>query len=63
MATTEETVRIADATYSRPFPDHERRLMVAVRYDDGEWFTTYAVSENVLNAWAEVDLFGRQLAS
>lgn len=59
--TTDSRVRIADATYSRPFPDHQLRPMVAVEYDDGERFVTYAVGADVLNAWAEVDTFGRQL--
>lgn len=64
MTTTEITeVRIADATYSRPFPDHQLRPMVAVSYDDGGRFVTYAVGSDVLNAWAEVDTFGRQLTA
>ena len=61
QTTGTETVRIADARYSRPFADNHLRPMVAVEYDDGERFVTYAVTEDVLNAWAEVDLFGRQL--
>jgi hypothetical protein len=56
-----ETVRLADARYSRPFPDHQLRPMVSVEYDDGDRFVTYAVGADVLNAWAEVDTFGRQL--
>jgi hypothetical protein len=59
--TSTETIRIDDATYSRPFPDHQLRPMVAVSYDDGERFVTYAIGEQVRNAWAEVDTFGRQL--
>lgn len=59
--TTTQTVRIADATYSRPFRDNQLRPMVAVTYDDGERFVTYAVGAAVRNAWAEVDTFGRQL--
>lgn len=58
---TTDTIRIGDAAYSRPFLDNHLRPMVAVEYDDGERFTTYAVGEAVLNAWAEVDIFGRQL--
>jgi hypothetical protein len=56
-----ETIRIADATYSRPFRDNHLRAMVAVEYDDGERFVTYAVGADVWSAWAEVDTFGRQL--
>jgi hypothetical protein len=50
-----ETVRISDATYSRPFRDHEGRPLVAVEYDDGERFVTYAVTPDVLEAWAAAD--------
>ena len=57
-----ETVRIGDARYSRPFTDHEGRPMVAVEYDDGERFVTYAIRSDVLNAWAEVDAFGAAVA-
>jgi len=56
-----ETVRVADALYSRPFRDHQGRLAVAVEYDDGERFVTYGVGTEILAAWAEVDTFGRQL--
>jgi hypothetical protein len=64
MTTTQiQTVRIADATYSRPFPDEQFRPMVAVEYDDGDRFVTYAVGADVLAAWAEVDAFGRQLTA
>ena len=59
---TAQTVRVADATYSRPFPDNHMRPMVAVEYDDGDRFVTYAIGNAVLAAWAEVDTFGRQLA-
>ena len=59
--TSTDTVRIGDATYSRPFLDNHLRPMVAVEYDDGERFVTYAIGRNVLDAWAEVDTFGRQL--
>lgn len=59
--TAPATVRIGDATYSRPFRDNHLRPMVAVEYDDGARFVTYAVGQSVLNAWAEVDTFGRQL--
>ncbi len=59
--TTAQTVRIADATYSRLFRDNHLRPMVAVEYDDGERFVTYAIGQNVRDAWAEVDTFGRQL--
>jgi hypothetical protein len=55
MPTTTSTVRIADATYSRIFGDNQGRPMVAVEYDDGERFVTYAVGSAVRNAWAEVD--------
>jgi hypothetical protein len=58
-----QAIRINDATYSRPFPDSHMRQMVAVEYDDGDRFCTYAISDDVLNAWAEVDVFGRQLTA
>ncbi len=63
MTTTENatTVRIADASYGRPFRDNHLRPMVAVHYDDGERFVTYAIGADVWAAWAEVDTFGRQL--
>ncbi len=56
-------VRIADATYSRLFRDNQLRPMVAVEYDDGERFVTYAIGQAVRAAWAEVDMFGRQLTA
>ncbi len=59
--TPTETVRIADATYSRPLRDNKLRAMVAVQYDGGDRLVTYAVGQDVWNAWAEVDTFGRQL--
>jgi hypothetical protein len=58
----QETVRIGDAEYSRPFPDHELRPMVSVvDHETGDRFVTYAVTQEVTGAWAEVDTFGRQL--
>lgn len=55
------TVRLGDAEYGRPFLDSHLRPMVAVEYDDGDRFITYHVDQHVLDAWAEVDTFGRQL--
>lgn len=60
-ATEVHQVTLDGATFSRPFPDHQGRLMVGVSYEDGDRFTTYGVGAEVLNAWAEVALFGRQL--
>ena len=60
-ATAPQTVRIGDAEYGRIFLDNRLRPMVSVSYDDGDRFVTYYIGQDVLNAWAEVDTFGRQL--
>ena len=58
----QDTIRIGDTEYDRPFHDHELRPMVTVfDLETGDRFVTYAVTADVLDAWAEVDTFGRQL--
>jgi hypothetical protein len=58
---TTDRIRLGDMLASRPFADYQGRPMIAVEFDDGDAFVTYHVGHDVLNAWAEVDTFGRQL--